>query len=262
MALLAIFERLLYSIDSNSDQWEVLEELMSLRSDLLIHHAIDGFGGSYEDAIELLRKYEGLTPAQEAKRNVILAAVDNLVDFAVAEEYQMSMDLPEDPVDDEGNITDFARSVFTKYNKNYAETENADVEYAMIVAAGIYGLRETTTLTYMTQGDHRVRPWHLQYEGFTALKSNFPAWLIPPIEHRCRCYLVEDSIASAKLPDVKSARVQVPTMPSWFNPTFKESVALGGRIFSDEHPYFQVNSEHKDQLTEIANRIKSKYMNG
>ena len=266
-----MFEKLLESIDRDSDQWEVMEELMALRADLLIHHAIDGFGGTYEDAIDLLRHYEDLTVEQEARRNVILAAVDNLIDFAVAEEYQMAMDLPgelegeledEELDEDEEDDSEEFYAIFTKYNKTYASTEDLDVEYAMIVAAGLYGLPETTILTYMTQGDERVRPWHLQYEGYSAPKSRFPGWLVPPIEHGCRCFLVEDDILNAKLKDVVNARVIVPSMPFWFNPTFKESVAFGGRIFSDEHPYFQVREEHRDRLTEIANRIKDKYLNG
>ena len=49
-------------------------------------------------------------------------------------------------------------------------------------------------------------------------------------------------------------------MPDWFNRTFKESVALGGRIFSDEHPYFQVDERHVGRLNAIAKRIKAKYL--
>ena len=243
--------------------------MMALRADFLIHHAIDGFGGTYEDAIDLLRNYENLTPEQEAKRNVILAAVDNLIDFAVAEEYQMAMNLPdEDELDDEDgdedddDTDDEFHAIFAKYNKTYAATEDMDVEYAMIVAAGLYKLKETTILTYMTQGDERVRPWHLQYEGYSAPKSRFPAWLIPPIEHGCRCFLVEDEDVYGQIKDVNNERVIVPSMPFWFNPTFKESVALGGRIFSDEHPYFQIKEEHREQLESISQRIKEKYFNG
>ena len=52
-------------------------------------------------------------------------------------------------------------------------------------------------------------------------------------------------------------------MPDWFNPVFKESVALGGRIFSEEHSYFQIQPEHIDTLSDISLRIKSKYkLNG
>ena len=126
----------------------------------------------------------------------------------------------------------------------------------MIIAAYLSTIREDTALMYMTQGDERVRPWHLQYEGFTAPKSRFPAWLIPPIEHHCRCYLIEDT--ATVIASVQASAI--PEIPDWFNRTFKESVALGGRIFSDEHPYFQVDERHVGRLNAIAKRIKAKYL--
>lgn len=250
--------------------WEIMEELMAMRSEFLVHHAFDGFGMDWSDALELLRKEENLTDEEAAKRNVIVAAVDNLVDFAVAEEYQMAQHLPDfedldldeideyDIEDEEEDDDNPFIGIFLRYNKTYARTENSDVEYAMLIAAGLAAVKEMTTLTYMTQGDERVRPWHLQYEGYTAPKYRFPAWLIPPIEHQCRCYLVEDSVEI--IPgEVQDAVQQVPQMPFWFNRTFKESVALGGRIFSDEHPYFQINGADDERLQEIASRIKAKY---
>lgn len=262
LALMAIFEKLLYSIPNDMESWEVMEELMALRADFAIHHALNGFDLEYDTALELLRTAEdGLTETDKAKRNVIVAAIDNLIDFAVAEEYQMAMELPEIDEELEGEELEDVMEIFAKYNDKYALIENQDVEYAMIVAAQLIAVSNNTVLTYMTQGDERVRPWHLQYEGYSAPKSSFPAWLIPPIEHACRCYLVEDNIVG-QLSDVKATTIRVPDMPEWFNPTFKESVALGGRIFSDEHPYFQIQSEHKKTLQSIANRIKSKYWNG
>ena len=262
LALIAIFEKLLYSIPNDMESWEVMEELMALRADFAIHHALNGFGLEYDTALDLLRTAEdGLTAAEKAKRNVIVAAVDNLVDFAVAEEYQMALELPEFEAELEEDDLEEVMAIFAKYNDRYALIENQDAEYAMIIAAQLLAVSNSTVLTYMTQGDERVRPWHLQYEGYSAPKSSFPAWLIPPIEHACRCYLVEDSVIG-KLQDVQGAVIRVPDMPEWFNPTFKESVALGGRIFSDEHPYFQVQGEHKEILQSIADRIKSKYLNG
>ena len=244
------------------ESWEVMEELMALRADFAIHHALNGFGLEYDTALELLRTAEdGLTEIDKAKRNVVVAAIDNLVDFAVAEEYQMALELPEIEEELEEEELEEIMALFAKYNDRYALIENQDAEYAMIIAAQLLAVSNSTVLTYMTQGDERVRPWHLQYEGYSAPKSSFPAWLIPPIEHACRCYLVEDSVIG-KLQDVQGAVIRVPDMPEWFNPTFKESVALGGRIFSDEHPYFQVQGEHKEILQSIADRIKSKYLNG
>lgn len=262
LALIAIFEKLLYSIPNDMESWEVMEELMALRADFAIHHALNGFGLAYDTALELLRTAEdGLTEIDKAKRNVVVAAIDNLVDFAVAEEYQMALELPEIEEELEEEELEDIMALFAKYNDRYALIENQDAEYAMIIAAQLIAVSNNTVLTYTTQGDERVRPWHLQYEGYSAPKSSFPAWLIPPIEHACRCYLVEDSV-TGQLQDVQGSVIRVPEKPEWFNPTFKESVALGGRIFSDEHPYFQIQDEHQQTLQSIADRIKSKYWNG
>lgn len=250
---------------NNDGEWESLEALMDARADIAIRRACAGFGLDFEEVLRLIRNTDELNSEQMAQRNIILAAVDNLVDFAVAEEYQMADDMAElaetltdedeDEMDEEYWL-DFYFPVFSKFHERYMCTENVDIEYAMIIAAYLSMIKDNTVLMYMTQGDERVRPWHLQYEGFTAPKSSFPAWLIPPIEHQCRCYLIEDT-------ETIMASIQastVPEMPDWFNRTFKESVALGGRIFSDEHPYFQVDERHVGRLNAIAKRIKAKYL--
>ena len=257
-ALQAIFQRLLKAIKADEGQWEVLEELMALRAQQLIGRALQGFGMSLEEALELLQSSEeGLDRVDREKRIAIHAAIDNLVDFAVAEEYQMVDDLNFDEEGPTEGDEEEALKVFKTYNQRYAKVENEDVEYAMIVAAGLVTVRSTTMLTYMTQGDERVRPWHRTYEGYSAPKSSFPHWLIPPIEHQCRCFLIEDDVYNQL--NVQAARTGKLEMPDWFNPTFKESVAFGGRIFSDEHPYFQVDEAHVEKLSEISARIKTRY---
>lgn len=258
LALQAIFQRLLEAIKADDGQWKVLEELMDLRAQQLIRRALQGFGMSLEEALELLQSSEeGLGRVDKEKRIAIHAAIDNLVDFAVAEEYQMVDDLNFDEENSTEEDDEEALKVFKTYNQRYAKVENEDVEYAMIVAAGLVAVRSTTILTYMTQGDERVRPWHRTYEGYSAPKSSFPHWLIPPIEHQCRCFLIEDDVYNQL--NVQAARTGKLEMPEWFNPTFKESVAFGGRIFSDEHPYFQVDEAHVDKLSEISARIKTRY---
>lgn len=258
LALQAIFQRLLEAIKADEGQWEVLEELMNLRAQQLIGRALQGFGMSLEEALELLQSSEeGLGRVDKEKRIAIHAAIDNLVDFAVAEEYQMVDDLNFDEENPTESDEEEALKVFKTYNQRYAKVENEDVEYAMIVAAGLVTVRSTTMLTYMTQGDERVRPWHRTYEGYSAPKSSFPHWLIPPIEHQCRCFLIEDDVYNQL--NVQAARTGKLEMPDWFNPTFKESVAFGGRIFSDEHPYFQVDEAHVEKLSEISARIKTRY---
>ena len=170
---------------------------MDLRSEFAFNHAIKGFGMDFEKALDLLRNHnDGLTKMEKEQRNVLVAALDNLVDFAVAEEFQMFANLPDDlDIDDEEDIKE-AESVFYRYNNIYSSIENGDIEYAMGVAAGWVSYSENTVLTYMTQGDNRVRPWHLALEGTSYRKANFPAWLIPPIEHGCRCFLVKRLQAS------------------------------------------------------------------
>ena len=121
LALIAIFEKLLYSIPNDMESWEVMEELMALRADFAIHHALNGFGLEYDTALDLLRTAEdGLTEAEKAKRNVIVAAVDNLVDFAVAEEYQMALELPEFEAELEEDDLEEVMAIFAKYNDRYA----------------------------------------------------------------------------------------------------------------------------------------------
>lgn len=259
LALLAIFKRFT-SAKSDDEKLSLTEELMAQRANNAIRQAIEGFGMSYDEAIELIQDEGELSDLAVEKRRILSAAIDNLVDFAVAEEYQMLMDLIEESEDEEDDEEEENLKIFKTYNQRYAKIEDSDAEYAMMVAAGLVMVKQTTILTYMTMQDERVRPWHRTYEGFSAPKRSFPAWLIPPIEHQCRCYLIEDDVYDSL--EVLAAKKAAPEIPDWFNRTFKESVALGGRIFSDEHPYFQIDKAHNRQLQEIAKRIKSRYFNG
>lgn len=265
LELLAVFERLVKRVRNNSEPWEVMEELMALRADFAIQHALKGFDMDYEKGLALLKKADKeLTGDEKARRDIIVAAVDNLIDFAVAEEFNLCeecgflADFDEGEGWTEEDVEEWMQMCNT-YNNAYASVEDQDVEHAMMVASAIYALSDETLLIYMTQGDNRVRPWHLQYEGYTAPKSLFPQWLVPPIEHQCRCYL-DEMTTRGKLRDiVMKSQPKTPEIPDWFNPTFKESVAFGGRIFSDEHPYFQIDKKYTDKLQEIANRIKKEY---
>lgn len=243
------------------DREEIMIELMNLRAEQAFKCACNGFGIGYEDALDIIKRYEDLTDEEKAKREILLAAFDNIVEFSVAEEIHMYNEIEEDglfeDLEEDESIEDVL-AIFSKYNERYARVENTDIEYAMSVAAALYMTSESTTLTYMTQGDERVRPWHLQFEGYTAPKRRFPGWLVPPIEHGCRCYLVEDSFSNT-FGEI-SAR-QTPDIPEWFNMTFCESVAFGGRIFSEYHPYFNLNVEYRDLYDRAIDNIKRNMLN-
>ena len=236
--------------------------MMNLRSEFAINHAIRGFGMDFERALELLRNHnDGLSNLENEQRKVLVAAIDNLVDFAVAEQYQMAYNLPEEIDLDDNECVEECDNVFKRYNGIYAKIENEDIKYAMAIASMWIRCSSDTVITYMTQGDNRVRPWHLTLEGTSYRKSEFPAWLIPPIEHGCRCFLVEESLDMFNQSDIASVENKAPLkMPEFVSPVFTESVATGGRIFSDAHSYFTIKKKDKKKLSAIAKRIKKKWV--
>lgn len=264
--MLAIFEAFVKGLGEEITLDELIEKLAALRAKFGIDAALRGFEIDWETAVELLNSEEAeLTYEEKKRRDVLMAAFENIVDFAVAEEYQ-AMESMEDAHDgfgwdmdlEEGEL-DGMTEVFEKYNLNYMVTENGDIAHAMHIALGIYLLSGETMLTYHTQMDDRVRPWHMQYEGYSVPKAIFPEWLIPPIEHGCRCFLEEEAIYGRM--NVRGAVFNIPKMPEWFNPTFKESVAFGGRIFSDEHPYFSVDDADVEKLNAMSKRILEGLLN-
>lgn len=263
LAIYAIFKQFLENYANMTERWDLLEEMMSLRADFAFHHAVKGFGMDFEKALELLRSHNiGLSKLEQEQRDILVAALDNLVDFAVAEEFQMSDNLPDDIDLDNDETIDDCDAIFDRYNITYSNIENDDIEYAMGVAAGWLSYRENSVLTYMTQGDERVRPWHLALEGVSYRKSDFPAWLIPPIEHGCRCFLVEEDISvlgsASRLSQVEGSVIL--QKPDFINPVFEDSVCKGGRIFSPAHSYFTVPKKYKKRLQAISKRIKDKWL--
>lgn len=273
-ALLAIFNRFVDSFDNpGAERWGILEDLMRKRAQIGLAHALRGFDMTIEEADRLLSDEDELDEEELEKRMILMAAIGNIAEFSVAEEHKMIRELSflnfdtlelevESPEDLEKVSEGVWENAFKRYNKQYSNVENKDIEYAMIVALGLSEVERNTVLTYATMGDERVRPWHRIYEGYSAPKYAFPAWLVPPIEHMCRCYLIEESV-SASIPDVQAKNWDdMKTPPDWMDPTFKESVAFGGRIFSDEHPYFEVPVVVEDRLRNLSLKIKEELLNG
>lgn len=270
--LLALFMAFLKNINSD-DRDEILYALMELRADLAINHAFKGFDIDVDEALLLLKTLDdnNLTKEDKDKRDRIVAAVDNLIDFAVCEEYQVSQKAQEiynshddgyeidfnDP-DDIGDYTD----ICALYNDIYAAVENGDIEYAMSVASKWIHLPGNEYLTYWTMNDGKVRPWHLALQGYTARRDDFPSWMIPPIEWNCRCFLISSADADETNVEASIAHkviAKIPNKPKQIGDVFSESVAKCGKIFGQSHPYFIVNENDTEFLKTCVKNLKTKY---
>jgi len=226
-----------------------MEDIITLRASFLIDHALTGLKIDFDRALSLLKNHNRFsTDRERQERDILVAAIDNLTDFAVAEESAMLAELQ---AMEKESLSTEGEQIFKRYNLTYAQQENMDVTYAARIAAWWLLLTENSLVTFMTQGDERVRPWHLSHEGVTYLKRDFPPELIPPLEWGCRCFLISDSMSAVRgVMDISKAVTSC-------NPIFRESLARCGRIFSDAHPYFEKDIPEKAK--EIGNRIKKKF---
>lgn len=263
--LLALFLALLRNLH-NEQMIESLYMLSAQRAEYIIIHALDGFGMTVEDAVQLLKSRNDNTLTQFDRDRIdrIVAAVDNLIEFAVAEEYQLWLKTNEiaedDDIDDDTPLFSEAISMCEKYNKTYALVEDEDARYSMAMAAWWISVSRNEYLIYMTQGDDRVRPWHAALEGFTARRDEFPSWMIPPIEWGCRCFLLTmsgDYVANSV--DLRNVVAEMPEKPAQFDATFNDSICKCGRIFGEAHPYFKIKEEHLSMLEGFVERIKEQW---
>ena len=87
-SLLSVFQEFVDTTSNSFDVFEILEKLAELRADFVINHAIRGFGMDFETALNLVNNYDLLTDAEKERRGVLLVAIENLIDFAVVQEYQ------------------------------------------------------------------------------------------------------------------------------------------------------------------------------
>lgn len=243
------FRRLLFNWENSAGRTDIIEDILVLRASFLIDRALIGFRMDFDTALELLRNHnEFISERERSQRDILVAAVDNLIDFAAAEEFTMLEELPQTP--DVQDMNEY-EEVCERYNLTYAGKENDQVLFAAQMAAWWLTVDNGTVLMYMTQGDERVRPWHLSLEGISYPKSEFPPELIPPVEWGCRCYLVADGFASVH------GGITTENFRERVNPVFRESLATGGRIFSPAHRYFQKTLP--DYMADMVQRLKSKF---
>ena len=219
-----------------------------------------------DNAIQLLKNSEDENLTQQEKDLIdrLTAAILNLIDFSVCEEYQLYdevLDMVGDTdIDFNSDEYDELLAVCKKYNDQYSAIENSDIEYAGIVAAMWMKMSATDYAVYWTQNDTKVRPWHMALQGYAAPRDEFPSWMIPPIEYNCRCFLeiLEVPRADAKLSQIKGSAKDL-VKPKQLNSVYSESLAKCGRIFGPTHSYFSVKEKDTEMLMGFVSRLREKY---
>ena len=265
LTLQALFIALLHSLHSQNEE-AALYDLMEMRLDIAFKNVIEGLGIDYSSAISLIRSDndENLTQYERDLRDRIEAALLNLIDFCVCEEYQLYEEVLErvgdKKIDTDNEDYEYLLTLCEKYNDKYAAVENADIRYSGMMAAMWLKLSAADYLVYWTQNDTKVRPWHMELQGYAAPRDEFPSWMIPPIEYNCRCFLgiLEVPYAKSSLSNIKGSAKHL-QKPQQLSDIYAESLAKCGRIFGPSHPYFEINKNGIDMLNGFVNQLISKY---
>ena len=267
LLILDAFRKMIYNIENSEESLNYFSDMVVYRASNLMSNVLDGLGIDFNTAMNLLMDKDIYrTEREELERDSLIAAFDNLIDFALALEYTMLQELP-DTI--ELKDIDKYEAICQKYNERYAMEENGIVFHAGVVAAFWFSVSKEDYLTYNTQNDERVREWHQTLDGTTYKKADFPVELIPPIDWGCRCFLTTSTqntgstfailknIGSifAKFKNIENVKCEHEHEHKHKpNPIFKESLATKGKIFSSEHPYFQ--HDIPQHFQEIATQLK------
>ena len=97
LLILEEFRKFVYRAENSAEAWEVFEDIVALRASFLIDRVLTGLRMDFDKAFDLLKNFNSsLTDRERQERDILVAAIENLVDFAVAEEFQMINELPEE----------------------------------------------------------------------------------------------------------------------------------------------------------------------
>ena len=109
------FRRLIYHWENSAEREDIIEDIITNRCSFLIDRALRGLRIEFDEALNILRNHNNFTTERERQQHEILvAAIDNLIDFAVAEEITMLNELPENI--DEVCLSDY-EAICEQYNR-------------------------------------------------------------------------------------------------------------------------------------------------
>lgn len=99
--LLFLFEQLLDKFDNQTIDLEEFQDIVEARAMFAFGHCVRRFGIDFNEALDIVRNHNEtyLTPSEIERRKALVAALDNLIDFATAEETQVYMDIEEQDED-------------------------------------------------------------------------------------------------------------------------------------------------------------------
>lgn len=263
--ILEAFEKVLdLTKGSEHDIQYIVAVLASVRMERLMHIVSDELFLSYDYMIEILRKniYKGADELKDHTALVVISAMENLLDFAICQEYKMMSEIEdlynEDDEDDIQVDEDDVMDVFFKYNGLWATIEDNTVMQSAAIANMWGNLSSNSIMQFTTQRDERVRYSHSALDGYKAPKNDFPSELIPPIDYNCRCFLVNSGDGNF---DRDESYVELERdLISKTNSVFAGSLATYGAIFGKSHSYFDIEQKDSEEYNTIKTLIRERFL--
>lgn len=214
---------------------DLFEAVLTRLSDAII----EGFGGVEEGT-----NYTDL----EAKFQT------NIQKFSYGKTFHLVSDMRSNLVDGEGNklsFSDFkkeAKKHFDIYNGEWLKTEfNTAYNVAQRSSDFVRYMNEAEglpLLKYDTVGDGKVRASHRKLDGIVKPVHD-PFWdtYAPVNDFNCRCILIQLEEGEEAVTDTKDLDLSevVPEL-------FRNNPAKTGKVFDDNHPYFNGLTEREDGI--------------
>lgn len=186
---------------------------------------------------------------------------DNLYIFAAYKDYNLMQDMGNFLFDVNGNIRSFADfkrdalQIHSAYNKNWLLAEyNTTIASGQAAAKWVRIMADKETfplLTYRTQGDRRVRDAHKSLAGITRpIEDDFWKTHYPPNAYQCRCYTEQNESDYEVTPDERVK--DIPEPPK----IFANNVGISGKVFTENHPYFEVSKKVKNYVDKAIDNMR------
>lgn len=222
-----------------------INEQISIKEHKTLYEAVESFAN---DAKIDLANYS------DTKSATLLRIRTNLVTFVAFKNYQRAADMIKALVDDKGNIRNYAayeREVIRlgeTYHKSWLKAEYNTVVASAQTAAQWNDYQDTKDifpyLVYKTQDDNKVRMAHRGLHNVAKpIDDEFWDQYYPPNGWQCRCYVLQSRTDNGyttdptALPDDKS-----------HPPAFRSNPGKTGKIWTKEHPYFDVTPKVKEKI--------------